>query len=64
MKPHLRATMNNTIVGLDIGTTKVTAVVGEILDDEEINIIGVGTTPSYGLRHGVVTSIEDATQCI
>ena len=56
--------MNNTIVGLDIGTTKVTAVVGEILDDEEINIIGVGTTPSYGLRHGVVTSIEDATQCI
>lgn len=47
----------NIVVGLDIGTTKVCAVVGEVVGDE-VNIIGIGTYPSIGLRKGVVVNIE------
>ena len=43
----------NIIVGLDIGTTKICAVVGEV-SGKDINIIGIGTHPSVGLRKGVV----------
>ncbi|MBX7096204.1 MAG: cell division protein FtsA [Myxococcaceae bacterium] len=45
------------IVGLDIGTTKICAIVGEVGDDG-IDIIGIGTHPSKGLRKGVVVNIE------
>jgi cell division protein FtsA len=45
------------IVGLDIGTTKICAIVGE-LTDGGIDIIGIGTHPSKGLRKGVVVNIE------
>ena len=51
------------IVGLDIGTTKICAVVGELLDDE-INIIGVGSHPSTGLRKGSVVNIESTVDSI
>jgi cell division protein FtsA len=51
------------IVGLDIGTTKIAAVVGEMLDDE-INIIGVGSHPSTGLRKGSVVNIESTVDSI
>jgi cell division protein FtsA len=51
------------IVGLDIGTTKITAVVGEMMDDE-INIIGVGSHPSTGLRKGSVVNIESTVDSI
>ncbi len=51
------------IVGLDIGTTKITAVVGEMLEDE-INIIGVGSHPSTGLRKGIVVNIESTVDSI
>ncbi|MBU2452006.1 MAG: cell division protein FtsA, partial [Proteobacteria bacterium] len=51
------------IVGLDIGTTKITAVVGEMLGDE-INVIGVGTHPSTGLRKGTVVNIESTVDSI
>jgi cell division protein FtsA len=51
------------IVGLDIGTTKICAVVGEILGDE-INIIGVGSHPSTGLRKGSVVNIESTVDAI
>jgi cell division protein FtsA len=51
------------IVGLDIGTTKICAVVGE-LSGNEINIIGIGTHPSIGLRKGVVVNIESTVQSI
>ncbi len=53
----------NIIVGLDIGTTKITAVVGEMMDDE-INIIGVGSHPSTGLRKGSVVNIESTVDSI
>lgn len=51
------------IVGLDIGTTKICAVVGEVLEDE-INIIGVGSHPSTGLRKGSVVNIESTVDTI
>ncbi len=51
------------LVGLDIGTTKICAVVGEMLDDE-INIIGVGSHPSTGLRKGSVVNIESTVDAI
>jgi len=51
------------IVGLDIGTTKIAAVVGEMLEDE-INVIGVGSHPSTGLRKGTVVNIESTVDSI
>ncbi len=51
------------IVGLDIGTTKICAVVGEI-SGPDINIIGIGTHPSIGLRKGVVINIESTVESI
>jgi len=51
------------IVGLDIGTTKICAVVGE-LSGKDINIIGIGTHPSAGLRKGVVVNIESTVESI
>lgn len=58
------------IVGLDIGTTKICAIVGEISDEgssgssPHINIIGIGTHPSTGLRKGVVINIESTVESI
>jgi cell division protein FtsA len=51
------------IVGLDIGTTKIAAIVGEVTE-EGIDIIGVGTHPSRGLRKGVVTHIDNTVASI
>jgi cell division protein FtsA len=51
------------IVGLDIGTTKMCAVVAELSDDN-VNIIGIGTHPSVGLRKGVVVNIEATVESI
>ncbi len=51
------------VVGLDIGTTKICAVVGEA-SDSDINIIGIGTHPSIGLRKGVVVNIESTVKSI
>jgi len=53
----------NIIVGLDIGTTKICAVVGEKTGDK-INIVGIGTHPSIGLRKGVVVNIESTVESI
>lgn len=54
----------NLIVGLDIGTSKVVAIVGEINLDGEIEIIGIGSHPSRGLKKGVVVNIESTVQSI
>jgi cell division protein FtsA len=51
------------IVGLDIGTTKIAAIVGEVAE-EGIDIIGIGTHPSRGLRKGVVTHIDNTVASI
>lgn len=51
------------IVGLDIGTTKICAVVGEVIENR-VDIFGVGTHPSIGLRKGVVVNIESTVNSI
>ena len=51
------------IVGLDIGTTKIAAIVGEVTEDG-IDIIGIGTARSRGLRKGVVVNIDATVQAI
>jgi len=53
----------NIIVGLDIGTTKICTVVGEV-SGQDINVIGIGTHPSIGLRKGVVVNIESTVDSI
>lgn len=54
----------NMIVGLDIGTSKVVAIVGMINDDSELEIIGIGSHPSRGMKKGVVVNIESTVQAI
>jgi cell division protein FtsA len=54
----------NLLVGLDIGTSKVVAIVGEIKADGELEIIGIGSHPSRGLKKGVVVNIESTVQSI
>ena len=53
----------NIIVGLDIGTTKICAIVGNVTE-EGIDIVGIGTSPSRGLRKGVVINIESTVASI
>ncbi len=55
---------NNYIVGLDIGTKKTAAIIGEITEDKKIEIIGIGATDSRGLRKGVVVNLEATVNAI
>ena len=55
---------NNLIVGLDIGTTKICAIAVEEDDIEALNVVGVGTAKSEGLRKGVVVNIEKTVKAI
>lgn len=52
-----------TIVGLDIGTTKICAVVGQ-QTSEGVQIVGIGSSPSFGVRSGVVVNIDRTVQAI
>ncbi|MBP6682234.1 MAG: cell division protein FtsA, partial [Halioglobus sp.] len=52
------------IVGLDIGTSKVVAIVGEIGPEGQIEIVGIGSHPSKGMKKGVVVNIESTVQSI
>ena len=54
----------NMIVGLDIGTSKVVAIVGSIGESGELEIIGTGSYPSSGLKRGVVVNIEATVNSI
>ena len=54
----------NLIVGLDIGTSKVVAIVGELNDDGQIEVVGIGSHPSRGLKKGVVVNIESTVHSI
>lgn len=53
----------NLIIGVDIGTTKICAIVGEVGEDG-VDIVGIGTHPSKGLRKGVVVNIESTVDSI
>ncbi|WP_045225333.1 cell division protein FtsA [Methyloterricola oryzae] len=59
-----RKSDRNLIVGLDIGTSKVAAIVGELNEDGEIEVIGIGSHPSRGLKKGVVVNLETTVQSI
>lgn len=54
----------NLIVGLDIGTSKIVALVGEINANDQLEVIGLGVHPSRGLKRGVVVNIEATVQSI
>lgn len=60
----LRKQEKNLIVGLDIGTSKVVALVGEIGDDGTVEVIGLGSHASRGLKKGVVVNIESTVASI
>lgn len=55
---------NRIIVGLDIGTSKVVALVAEVDADGQIEIIGMGSHPSRGMKKGVVVNIESTVQSV
>lgn len=59
-----KKTDRNLIVGLDIGTSKVAAVVGEFTFGNEIEVIGIGITKSKGLKKGVVVNLESTVHSI
>jgi len=52
------------IVGLDIGTSKVLAIVGEVNAEGKVEIIGYGHHPATGMRKGVVANIEETVTAI
>jgi cell division protein FtsA len=56
--------VEETIVAIDVGTTKVCTLVGELNEEAQLRIVGIGVSPSRGLRKGVVLDIEQATQAI
>lgn len=57
-------TKNSYIVGLDIGTKKVAVIIGEITEDRKLEVIGIGTAESKGLRKGVVVNLDATTEAI
>ena len=59
-----KTTDRNLIVGLDIGTTKVAALVGEVLPDGEINIVGLGTHAARGMDKGGVNDLESVVKSL
>ncbi|HAS16207.1 MAG TPA: cell division protein FtsA, partial [Idiomarina abyssalis] len=55
---------HNMVVGLDIGTSKVTALIGELLPDNEISVVGVGTATSRGMDKGGVNDLNLVVQSV
>ena len=55
---------NNLIIGLEIGTSKICVVVGESRPDGTVKILGVGQTPSRGVRKGEIVDFETAMKCV
>ena len=54
----------NLIIGLDIGTSKIVALVAEVLPEGRLEVIGIGETQSRGLKKGVVVNIESTVNAI
>ena len=52
------------VVGIDVGTTKVAALIAEVSDDDHLEVIGTGIVPSRGLKKGVVVSPEEVVESI
>ena len=60
----MTAKRKDFVVGLDIGTTKICAVVAERDSRGVLRVVGVGITPSYGLRKGIVVNLESTTDSV
>jgi len=56
--------MEEIVVGIDVGTTKVCTLVGRIEDEKSIRILGVGIEPSEGIKKGTIVDLEAASQAI
>jgi cell division protein FtsA len=56
--------VERTIVGVDVGTTKICTLVGEVDEARGLRIVGVGVTPARGIRKGVVVNVQEATNAI
>jgi cell division protein FtsA len=54
----------NLVVALDMGTSKVVVLIGEVMADGGVEVIGIGSHPSRGLKRGVVVNIESTVQSI
>ena len=54
----------NLIVGLDIGTSKVVTIVGTVTPADTVEVVGIGMTPSRGLKRGIVVDIESTVESI
>jgi cell division protein FtsA len=59
-----KKTVNNLLAALDVGTSKIVALIGEITPDHQLEIVGVGTHPSRGLKRGMVVNIEATVHSI
>jgi cell division protein FtsA len=60
----MRPSQEQIIAGLDVGSHKVVAIVGSIRGDGSVEVIGVGSSPSTGLRKGVVVSVNETVEAI
>ena len=56
--------MEEIVVGIDVGTTKVCTLVGRVEDNKSIRILGVGIEPSEGIRKGIIIDLAAASQAI
>jgi cell division protein FtsA len=56
--------LERTIVGVDVGTTKVCTLIGEVDEADNLCIVGVGVAPSHGLSKGVVVNVDEASKSI
>jgi cell division protein FtsA len=52
------------IAAIDVGTTKVCTIMADIIDDQDLRVLGVGVTPSHGLHKGLVVNINEAKESI
>jgi cell division protein FtsA len=56
--------VERTVVSVDVGTSKICTLVGEVGEGGDLQVVGVGLVPSRGLRKGVVVNVEDATAAL
>src|SRR5690349_6894584 len=52
------------VVGIDVGTTKVCALIAAVDDSDQLEMIGVGTAASRGLKKGIIVSVDEAVESI
>ena len=54
----------NTVVSIDVGTTKICTTIAEVGEKNRLRVVGLGLTPSTGLHKGVVVNIDEAKEAI